>query len=135
MDFPDSNVWLYAFLPPEGDPKRQRAISIIERSNIVTSPNVINEVCSVLLRKGRISEDDLQSVIREFYLRCSIVTLDETDLVHASQLRKRYRLSFWDSLHVSAALKADASELLSEDMQDGLVVERRLLIRNPFNPL
>ena len=135
MDFPDSNVWLYAFLPPESDPKRQRAISIIERSNIVTSPNVINEVCSVLLRKGRISEDDVQSVIREFYLRCSIVTLDETDLVHASELRKRYALSFWDSLHVSAALKANSSVLFSEDVQDGLVIERRLTIRNPFNPL
>ena len=44
MGFPDSNVWLYAFLPPVGDPKRERAISIIARDDLVVSPNVINEV-------------------------------------------------------------------------------------------
>ena len=135
MDYLDSNVWLYALLPPIGDRKRERAIALIERSDIVVSPNVINEVSRVLLRKGGISEDELQSVIREFYLRCSLVTLDETDLVHASELRKRYTLSFWDSLHVSAALKANASVLFSEDMQDGLIIERRLTIRNPFKEL
>ena len=132
MVFVDSNVWLYAFLPPIGDPKRERAISIVARNGLIVSPNVINEVSRVLLRKGQMPEDDLQSVIGEFYLRCSIITLEEADLVHASKLRKRYACSFWDSLHVSAALKANASELLSEDMHDGLVVEGRLKIVNPF---
>ncbi len=85
--------------------------------------------------KAEFPRTNFQSVIGEFYLRCSLVTLDETDLVHASELRKRYTLSFWDSLHVSAALKANASVLFSEDMQDGLIIERRLTIRNPFKEL
>ena len=135
MVFLDSNIWLYAFLPPEGDRKRLRAVSLVGRNDIAVSPNVINEVCRVLLRKGGISEDEIQPVIREFYLRCSLVSLDEADVLRASELRKRYGFSFWDSLHVCAALKANAPKLFSEDMQDGLIVERRLTIRNPFKDI
>jgi predicted nucleic acid-binding protein len=39
--------------------------------------------------------------------------------------------SFWDSLIVEAALFSGCSQLLSEDMQNGLVVDS-LTICNPF---
>jgi predicted nucleic acid-binding protein len=47
-------------------------------------------------------------------------------------LREQYAFSFWDSLIVSSALHAEAAVLYSEDMQDGLVVEKRVRIINPF---
>jgi predicted nucleic acid-binding protein len=50
----------------------------------------------------------------------------------ASVLREQYAFSFWDSLIVSSALQADAVILYSEDMQDGLVVENRVRIIDPF---
>ena len=39
--------------------------------------------------------------------------------------------SFWDSLIVEAALQAGCSTLLTEDMQDGFIIDA-MQIRNPF---
>jgi len=38
----------------------------------------------------------------------------------------------YDSLIVSAALQCECSILFTEDMQDGQMIEGRLLIKNPF---
>ncbi len=53
-------------------------------------------------------------------------------LIKASQLRDKYSLSFWDSIIVSTALSSDCEILYFEDVQNGLEVERRLRIVNPF---
>jgi predicted nucleic acid-binding protein len=44
----------------------------------------------------------------------------------------KYSLSFWDSLIVASALAANAEILYSEDMQNGLLIENKLRIINPF---
>jgi len=53
-------------------------------------------------------------------------------LLLASDLRARYPFSFWDGLIVASALAANAEILYSEDMQNGLLVENKLKIVNPF---
>jgi len=50
-------------------------------------------------------------------------------------LRDKYKLSFWDSIIVASALQGGAVRLYSEDMQNGLVVENKLTIINPFASL
>lgn len=52
----------------------------------------------------------------------------------ARGIAERYQLSFYDALIVAAALAAGCDTLFSEDMHDGLVIEGRLTIRNPFGP-
>jgi predicted nucleic acid-binding protein len=48
------------------------------------------------------------------------------------RIAARYQLSIYDGLIVGAALLADCKTLWSEDMQDGLRIDGRLTIRNPF---
>ena len=48
-----------------------------------------------------------------------------------SNLRERYQLSVYDGMIVAAALLAGCTTLYSEDMHDGLVIDR-LTIRNPY---
>lgn len=43
-----------------------------------------------------------------------------------------YRLGIFDSMIVAAALRADCARFWSEDMHDGLLVEGRLRVCNPF---
>lgn len=45
---------------------------------------------------------------------------------------QRYALSWFDSLIVAAAIETGCETLLTEDMQDGLVVDGTLTIVNPF---
>lgn len=54
------------------------------------------------------------------------------DIIKLAMKRHQTKVfSFWDSLIVEAALQAKCSILLSEDMHDGLVIER-MPIQNLF---
>jgi len=45
---------------------------------------------------------------------------------------ERYGLSVYDAMIVAATAEAGCDALLSEDMHDGMVVETKLRITNPF---
>jgi predicted nucleic acid-binding protein len=52
-------------------------------------------------------------------------------IISASRLSEQHSINFWDALIIEAALRADADELVTEDLQHG----RRfgeLTVRNPF---
>ncbi len=130
--FIDTNVWLYAFVESQDENKTRVAKELIENNQPAISAQVINEVCVNLIKLTDFSEDEIQALIASFYRRYPIFELSREVLVQASRLRGRYAFSFWDSLIVSSALQSGAGVLYSEDMQDGLIVEDRLEIQNPF---
>lgn len=132
--FVDTNVWLYAFIPSQDLNKSDYARAIILNSDIIVSSQVINEICVNLIKKAQFDEPAIQQLINSFYKRYNVMILDKTTLLKASDLRERLQLSFWDSSIVSSALQGDAAILYTEDMADGLLVENRLRITNPFKP-
>ena len=50
----------------------------------------------------------------------------------AFNLSLKYGFSYWDSMIVATALENNCEVLYTEDMQHGLLVEKTLLIKNPF---
>lgn len=50
----------------------------------------------------------------------------------ALRLVDRYHFSTFDAMIVATALRAECQILYSEDMQDGMIVDRRLEIIDPF---
>lgn len=130
----DSNIWLYAFNRAQDEAKHQIAKSIVAKGELWISTQVINEVCKNLIQKAKFGETQIAGLISAFYQRCQVVTLSEETLLKASQLRSRYQLSYWDSLIVSAALRANVEILYSEDMQNRLKIDNRLTICNPVQP-
>ncbi len=136
--FIDSNIWLYRLLadqdpdPQEDARKRRIAITLTEREGIIVSTQIINEVCSVLLRRSALNESQILDLIEDFETHCTVIELTISTLKQASNLRNNYNFSFWDSLIISTALSGGASILYSEDMQDSLLVANQLRIVNPF---
>jgi len=59
------------------------------------------------------------------------LTTDASLLVVAWDIEDRFGFSFWDSLIVAAAQRAGCTHLLTEDLQDGQVVDG-LTIVDPF---
>ncbi len=47
-------------------------------------------------------------------------------------LAERYGLSIYDAMIAASALHAECDTLWSEDMHDGMVIQERLRITNPF---
>ena len=58
------------------------------------------------------------------------VKIHETGL----ELAERYGLSIYDAMIAASALHAECDTLWSEDMHDGVVIQDRLRIANPFRP-
>jgi predicted nucleic acid-binding protein len=57
-----------------------------------------------------------------------------TTKIHEEGLRlgERYTLSFYDGLIVASALDAECNVLWSEDMKDGMRIEKTLRVVNRF---
>jgi len=132
MRFVDSNVWLYAMQKEGDERKRELAMQVVKPWSLTVSTQVINEVCNNLRRKSGFTEAEIEKVIQSFYKHRIVVPLDRVSMLRACGLRSRYCLSFWDSQLVACALLSGCTVLESEDMQDGLVIEGTLTIRNPF---
>lgn len=129
--FIDSNVLLY--LLSKEDVKADQAEKIVQSGGRI-SVQVLNEIANVARRKLSMSweeTDELLSLIR--YL-CSVEPLTVETHEQGMRVTRRYGLNIYDAMIVAAAMIAGCEILYSEDMQNGLLVDNQLRIRNPFIP-
>ena len=130
--FLDSNILIY--LLSDDSSKADCAEGLLRHGGII-SVQVLNEVTHVMRRKLRLEWTE----IREFLsLVRSFVTVEPLTVeIHEQglQLAERYGFSLYDAMIVASALTAGCSRLMSEDMQDGLRVDGRLEIGNPFGKI
>lgn len=126
--FFDSNIILYLL---DDGPKRDVAVGLLAQGGII-SVQVLNEVLVNCRRKAGMSWDETGAFLDEIRQICTVVSLT-TDVHDIGRvLGARYQFQVYDAMIVAAALASGSTELASEDMQDGLVIERDLTIRNPF---
>ena len=126
--FIDSNVVLYLL---SGDiAKANRAQQLLQDGGIV-SVQVLNEVTSVCQRKLKMPWQEIDSVIQALTAACVVVPLTLASHEKAVDISKRYQLSIYDANIIATALIARASTVLTEDLQDGQLIES-IVIRNPF---
>jgi predicted nucleic acid-binding protein len=127
--FFDTNVVLYLL---SADPaKADRAEELLASGGAI-SVQVLNEFVAVATRKLHMSWIEIREVLAQVRAVCVVKPLTIETHERALQIAERYGLSIYDALILSAALLADCTTLLSEDMQDGQVIERQLTICNPF---
>ena len=128
-NFLDSNVLLY--LVSGEDNRIDRVRRLLDSSGTV-SVQVLNEMVSVCRRKFRMSWRDTSTFLTETKSLLTIIPLTVNTHQTGLRLAERYGFSIYDSFIVAAALDAGCDTLWSEDMQDGLLVDGRLRIDNPF---
>ncbi|HNM04539.1 MAG TPA: PIN domain-containing protein, partial [Leptospiraceae bacterium] len=106
--------------------------SINENSELVVSAQILNEIYVNLL-KHKVAEKNIISSINSIVDSCNqLVSIDLKLLQVGWELKQTYKLSYWDSLVAAAAFLSDCKILYSEDMQDGLVINKKLKIKNPL---
>lgn len=130
--FLDSNVLIYAVLPT--DARSATAQGLLAAGGTI-SVQVLNEFASVAKRKLQRSWPEIVQALADIRLLCP-TPLPLTAATHGAALglADRHGFSFYDALIVASALEGGCTTLLTEDMQDGLVVAGRLTLRNPFKP-
>lgn len=127
-EFFDTNVVLYLL---DDGPKADVAEHLLGRGGIV-SVQVLNEALVNCRRKAGMSWGETVEFLDAVQRLCTVTGLTVETHTLGRALAERYRLSVYDAMIVAAALLAGASVLWSEDMQDGLMVEGMLTLRNPF---
>ena len=127
--FIDSNIILYLF--SSDAPKADKAEGILANGGVI-SVQVLNEVVAVCRRKLQLNWDEIDGLLLALKANLQIVPLTVATHDLAIKLCKQYQLSFYDAHICAAAFIAQSSELISEELQDGLNIDG-LLIHNPFN--
>lgn len=126
--FVDTNIAIYALLP---GPQADKALEALNGATI--SVQVLNEFANVAIRKFGLDRVHLSEKISEIRFEVDrIEPVTETTHDLARKIAFRYKLGFYDSVLLAAALLADCNTFYSEDMHDGLIIEGSLTIRNPF---
>src|SRR3984957_3499881 len=127
--FFDTNVLIY--LASDDATKADRAEAIV-RDGGTGRVQILNEVANIARRKMRLSWQETRSFLSSLreLLTVHPVTVDTHELGLA--LAERHQLSIYDALIAASALLAECDRLWSEDMQDGMAIDRRLRIVNPF---
>ena len=131
--FLDSNVLVYAYSVTDS-PRRERARGLADLPGAVISTQVLSEFANVLVRRFAMADNEARNRVAEVATRCHVIAVTPAIVLDAFRIRARYRLGFYDSQIVAAALAATASVLYSEDMHDGLLVDGLLRIVSPFHP-
>ena len=127
--FFDTNVLLYLAGSDTG--KSETAEWLVGDGGVI-SVQVLNEMANVARRKMALDWDQTHSLLDALrgLLDVRPLTVEVHDFGLA--LAERYKLSVYDAMIVASALDAGCATLWSEDMQDGLSIEGRLLVVNPF---
>ena len=133
--FFDTNILVYARderYPEKLKTARAYLEAFWEKGEARTSAQVLNEYFVTVTSKLKpgLSTHDAWQDIRGF-MTWKPPALDDEVLREAYYIYNKYRFSWWDSLIVSAALKAKVQFLFSEDLSHGQQVEQ-LTIVNPF---
>ncbi|SJZ58104.1 Predicted nucleic acid-binding protein, contains PIN domain [Enhydrobacter aerosaccus] len=129
-DFFDSNVLLY--LASSDTRKADRAEALLAQGGAI-SVQVLNEITNMARRKMRLSWEETHAFLS--LLRGALTIHPVTIETHATglALAERYTLSTFDAMIAASAIQAGCETLWSEDMQDGMVLDERIRVSNPFH--
>jgi predicted nucleic acid-binding protein len=133
--FVDTNIIVYAYDRSAGSKHelaREVLIDLWKSGLGVVSTQVIQEFFVTVTRKlPKPMESPIAREVVKDLLKWNHVTIDGPMILSAIDLHKDHRYSFWDSLIVTAALHAECTLLLSEDLASGHTVAG-VVIKNPF---
>ncbi|GHT83821.1 DNA-binding protein [Actinomycetota bacterium] len=129
--FVDTNVILYAFSASDQS-KRDVAQSLLIEGNPVISSQVISEFSNVSSTKYKLSTAQIINYIDDIVAKVTTVPVSFSIAKRALQIKDRYKLSFYDSQIIAAAIASGCTTLYTEDLSNGQIINETLQIVNPF---
>jgi predicted nucleic acid-binding protein len=129
----DSNVLVYAADRRAGA-RHERALAILDRAprrDCILTLQALAEFFHATTRKGMVPKADAAAQVRDWSVEFPVAAADVDALRAALGLAMDGRFGFWDALLLATAERHGCAVMLSEDMQDGMRLNR-LIVCNPF---
>jgi predicted nucleic acid-binding protein len=133
--FIDTNILIYSH-DTHDEAKHRAAENLLAQlwtSGLgILSTQVLQEFYRAATRKLQppLTPTQARKVVCDYSEWCRVDT-DPLLIISASRLSEEHSISFWDALIIEAALRAGATELVTEDLQHGHRFGE-LTVRNPF---
>lgn len=133
--FVDTNVLIYAHDLDAGT-RHDRAASVLRElwdsglgviSVQVLQEFYVNVTCKI---PQPLALADARGIVQA-YGAWQVESPTAAIVLQASEIQERHRLSFWDAMILATAVQAGARALITEDPNDGQVIEG-VQIQNPF---
>jgi predicted nucleic acid-binding protein len=119
--FLDTNVLIYAVSSDPGEaPKKEKALDLIEHTDIGLSDQVLQEFYVNVTRKIALPlpPEDAVALLEQFK-SFPIVWTDYPLVVAGIETSLRFGLSYWDGAIIAAAERLGAANLYTEDLNHG----------------
>ncbi len=129
--FLDTNVLAYLYSVDEPE-KQERAIKPMNQYEVITSTQALNEFSHVLIKKWKVSFETVKKAIDEIKSYCENTIVDTDIIKKALDIHGKYGYSYFDSLMLASSVANACKYILTEDMNDGQVIENILTIKNIF---
>jgi predicted nucleic acid-binding protein len=130
----DTNILIYA-LDPSEPAKRTASADLLRQTiknhTLTLSPQSLNEAYRVLIQRRRlVPAGEARAYLAGLAPWCT-APLDAETTQRAWAVEDATGFSWWDSLMLAAALRAECALFMSEDMTNGRVIEGMRIV-NPF---
>jgi len=131
--FFDTNILVYAAVGRGRDePKRKRALELIESEDFGTSAQVLEEFFVTVVRKASRPLSAVQALDWiEQWAAFPCQAIDHQLVRIAIEQSERFKISYWDAAIIVAAEALGTDTVYSEDLSDGQRYGRVRVV-NPF---
>jgi len=130
--FLDTNVLIYLYSESESK-KRKLTLQILNSYYSVTSIQALNEASNVWFKKYGWDGTKIREHLDNIKLVCDEILITGHGTINtALSLKDRYGYLYYDCLMLAAALESNCSTIMTEDMNNGQVINSQLYIRDPF---
>ena len=127
--FIDTNIFFYLYSADEPE-KRRKIEDTIANYSCITSIQALNELNNILIKKLKLPVDEIKAVIAEITTFYTITKVDLSVIEQALDLHAEYQYSYYDCLMLSSALMSGCTQIFTEDMQNGQIIRKQLVIKN-----
>ena len=130
LTFVDTNVLAYAYDADSGE-KGERAREVLaDIDGAVVSTQVVLEFFAVLTRKLGITRDAAEEATASL-MELEVVATDARLVREGLRISRDHDISHWDGMIIAAAAASGCEVHLTEDLNDGQVIEGVRVV-NPF---
>jgi len=129
--FVDTNVFIY-MQSIDDEVKRKIGISVINEYECCASTQVLNEISNVLLKKYKMSVNNVKQFISAINRKCDISLITIDTVKKALDLKEKYGYSYYDCLILASAILSECNYVFSEDLCKGQFIDGSLKIVNVF---
>ncbi|MDR2481255.1 MAG: PIN domain-containing protein [Spirochaetaceae bacterium] len=129
--FIDTNVLIYLYSVDEFE-KRNISQTAVDTYDCIISTQVLNEFCNVCIKKLNKTTDEIKLAVEEIIGQCAVTKIEREHISQALETHKKYGYGYFDCLMIVSALNSGCKYLLTEDMNDGQLIDEKLTIVNIY---